>query len=366
MPVERYAAAYYSNDSGDHRESEPEEYGHGYHHRPVYHHAQTGSIGYNGGHGGHGYGSHYDYRGPQEEAYHTADSSDDLHHYLVTEYETEEFTVEKKVPYTEVTQVPYQVAVTNYISEPYEVETLEPYTVDVEVPYTIEAQVPFEVAKEIPFVTSRKEAYTVTHEIPYVVTHVVPYTVTNKVPYEEPIEVPFEVTQRIDYTVIKKVPYVVSKEVEVTQYEKEAFQVEKKFPITVYDKTPYTIEVKVPYVEEHQVPYTAQIQVPYEVTHEEERTIYEIEEYTVEKHIPFVVENPFIHIEYDTEHFTLPETTTVEHSHPVAHTLNFGTTPNTINEVTIEVEGEKPITFLEPAQPGHYSPPHDPYAHAHY
>ena len=77
--------------------------------------------------------------------YITPDSSDDAHVYYVTEYVTEEYQVAKKVPYVQTTQVPYQVAVTDYVSEPYEVETLEPYEVSREVPYTVERQVPFEV-----------------------------------------------------------------------------------------------------------------------------------------------------------------------------------------------------------------------------
>ena len=56
---------------------------------------------------------------------------------------------------------------------------------------------------------------------------------------------------------------------------------------------------KVPYVEEHQVPYTAQILVPYEVTHEEDRTIYEVEEYTVDIEVPIITETVNVVTEYD-------------------------------------------------------------------
>ena len=62
----------------------------------------------------------------------------------MTEYETEEYQVAKKVPVVTVEQVPYQVAKTEYVTEEYEVETLEPREVSREVPYTVERQVPYE------------------------------------------------------------------------------------------------------------------------------------------------------------------------------------------------------------------------------
>ena len=52
---------------------------------------------------------------------------------------TETYEVAKKIPELVTTEVPYQVAVTEYIEEAFEVEELEAYTVDVEVPYTVEA-----------------------------------------------------------------------------------------------------------------------------------------------------------------------------------------------------------------------------------
>ena len=65
VPVDKYVAGKHSNDSGDGVESEPAPrggYGHGHHH-----HAQV------------------------EGGYATADSSDDHHHYTVTEYVTETY-----------------------------------------------------------------------------------------------------------------------------------------------------------------------------------------------------------------------------------------------------------------------------------
>lgn len=61
VPVERYAVAHHSHDSGDGMESDPE-----------------------GHFGPHGHG-HYG------QGYQTADSSDDAHHYKVTDYVQEEY-----------------------------------------------------------------------------------------------------------------------------------------------------------------------------------------------------------------------------------------------------------------------------------
>ena len=60
------------------------------------------------------------------------------------------------------------------------------------------------------------------------------------------------------------------------------------------------------------------------MTHEEERTIYELEEYTIDLQVPIVVENPTIVTAVDTEHFTVPTVEIIEHEHEVLHDKNFG------------------------------------------
>ena len=116
VPVERVRLGYHSNDSGDGVESEP---GHGH------------------GHGFRGHRGHGRYHAQVEGGYITSDSSDDAHHYTVTEYVTEEYQVAKKVPVVQINSVPYQVARTDYVTEEFEVETLEPVEVAREVPYTV-------------------------------------------------------------------------------------------------------------------------------------------------------------------------------------------------------------------------------------